>query len=80
MRRKLYTSHVHSCMLHASETWPMRKENKLTLLRAEMRMIKWMCGVKATDRLLCSELRDRLGIDDIITVVLQHRLRWHGRV
>ena len=28
----------------------------------------------------CSQLRERLGIDDIIIVVQQHRLRWHGRV
>ena len=38
---------VHSCMLH--KMWPMKKENELTLRWAEMRMIPWMCGVKATD-------------------------------
>jgi len=26
-------------------TWPVKKENNLTLQRAEMTMIKWMCGV-----------------------------------
>jgi len=31
MRVKLYTSCVHSCMLHGSETWPAKKENELTL-------------------------------------------------
>jgi len=45
----------------------VKKENELTLQRAEMRMIRWMCGVRITDRFACSELRDRLGIDDIIT-------------
>ena len=25
---------------------------------AEMRMIRWMCGVKLTDRFTCSELRE----------------------
>jgi len=30
-------------------------------------MIRWMC-VKVTDRFVCNELRERLGIDDIITV------------
>jgi len=65
MRVKLYSSCVHSCMLHGSETWPVKKKNELTLQRAEMRMIRWMCGVKITDRISSSELRDRLGIDDI---------------
>ena len=26
IRGKLYTSCVHSCMLHGSETWPVKKE------------------------------------------------------
>jgi len=30
-----------------------------------MRIIRWMCSVKVTDRFTCSELRERLGIDDI---------------
>ena len=34
-----------------------------------MRMIRWMCSIKVTDRFTCSELRERLGIDNIITVV-----------
>jgi len=64
-------------MLHDSETWPVKKENKLALQRAEMKIIKirWMCGIKITDRLTCSDVRNRLGIDDIITVVQRHRLR-----
>jgi len=35
MRGKLDKSCVHSCMLHGSETWPVKKENKLTLQQAE---------------------------------------------
>jgi len=29
---------------------------------------------------MCSELRDRLEIDDIITVAQRHRLRWCGHL
>jgi len=52
-------------MLHGSETWPVRKENVLALQRAEMRMVRWMCGTKLKDRFPSKELRVRLGIDDI---------------
>jgi len=38
----------------------------MALKWAEMRMIRWTCCVKVTDRLLCSELRDRLGTDDVV--------------
>jgi len=41
--------HNTPCMLHGSETWPMKKENELTLKQAEMRVIRWMCGIKIKD-------------------------------
>jgi len=48
-------------MLHGSEIWPVRKENVVALQRAEMRMVRWMCGIKLKDRLPSKELRERLG-------------------
>jgi len=51
-------------MLHGSETWPVKKANELTLS-----WLKWMCDVKITGRFSSSELRERLGLDDIITVL-----------
>jgi len=59
-------------MLHGNETWPVRKENAVALQRAEMRMVRWMCGVKLKDRLPSKELRERLGIDDIALVLQQN--------
>jgi len=53
-----------------------RKENVVALQRAEMRMVRWMCGVKLKDRLPSKELRERLGVDDIALVLQQNRLRW----
>jgi len=44
--------------LHGSETWPVRKENEVALQRAEMRMIRWMCGVKLQDRIPSKGLRE----------------------
>ena len=60
-------------MLHGSETWPIRKENVVALQRAEMRMGRWMCGVKLKDRFPSKELKKRLGIDDITLVLLHKR-------
>ena len=77
---RLYSSCVRSRMLHGSETWPVRKENVVALQRAEMRMVRWMCGVKLKYRLPSKELRERLGVDDIALVLQQNRLRWYGHV
>ena len=41
---------VRSSMLHGSETWPVRIENKASLQRAEMRMVRWMYGIKLKNR------------------------------
>jgi len=65
-------------MLHRSETWLVRKENELALQRAEMRKVRWMCNVKVKDRVPSKELRERLGIDDIILILQQNRLKWYG--
>ena len=67
-------------MLHGSETWPVRKEDEVALQRAEMRMVGWMCNVKVKDRVPSKELRERLGIDNIILILQQNRLRWYGHV
>ena len=67
-------------MLHGSETWPVKKKNEVALQRAEMRMVRWMCGVKLPDKVPSKGLRDRLGLDDIISVLQQNRLRWYGHV
>jgi len=71
---------VRSSMLHRSETWPVRKENEVALQQTEMRMVRWMCNVKVKYRVPSKELRERLGIDDIILILQQNRVRWYGHV
>jgi len=39
-----------------------------------------MCGFKLQDRVLSKELRDRLGLDDIIFVLQQNRLQRYGHM
>ena len=65
-------------MLHVSETWPVRKENEVALHRAEMRMVRWMCGVNLQLRVPSKELRGRLDLDDMISVLQRNRLRCMG--
>jgi len=40
-------------MPHVSETWPMKRENKIALQRVEMRMIRLTCGVRLKVKLSC---------------------------
>ena len=67
-------------LLHGSETWPIRNENEVALQWAEIRMARFMCGIKLQDRVPSKGLRERLGLGDVISVLQQNRLRWHGHV
>jgi len=74
VRGRLYSSCVRSSMLHGSETWPVRKENEVALQRAEMRTVRWMCGVELQDRVPSKGLNKILGLGDIISVLQHNRL------
>jgi len=43
-------------------------------------MVRWLCGIKLKDRVPSKELRERLGLDDIILVLQENRLRWYGHM
>jgi len=51
-------------MLHRNKS--LKTENDLALRQTEMRMIRFMSGVKLIDKLSCVELRQWLGIEDIV--------------
>ena len=59
---------MQNSMLHGSETWPVRKENEMALQRA---VVRWMCGIKLKDRVSNKELREKLGIVDIMSLLQQ---------
>ena len=71
VRGRLYSSCVQSSMLHGSEIWPVRKENEVALQRAEMRILRWMCGVKLQDRVPSKELRGRLELEDSLSTTAE---------
>ena len=43
-------------------------------------MVRWMCGVTLRDRKSSEELRKRLGIVSVSSLVSHGRLRWFGHV
>ena len=61
-------------MTLGSETRLLLVNVGLKIERAEMQMIKWMCGVSSV------ELRRLVGVEPITTVIRSGRLRWYGHV
>ena len=56
-------------MLHGSETWVANTEQVARLSRAEMRMVRYICGVSLREKKTNAELRNSLGIKDIDEVM-----------
>jgi len=52
----------------------------MALQPAEMRMVRWMCGIKLQDRVPSKGFRERLELDDMISILQQNRLQWYGHV
>ena len=67
-------------MIDRSETRPLLTDVWLKFERAEMQMIRWMCGVSMKDRMTSEERRKMVGVEPIKTVIRSGRLRWYGHV
>ena len=69
-------------MLHANETWPLTKPNLQRLQQYDRAMIRWICTVKRQDIVTIgsNELLAQLGIEDLVIILKERRLRWYGQV
>ena len=60
--RWVYASCVRSSMIYGSETRPLLVDVGLKFERAEMHIIRWMCGISLKDRRTNEELRRLVGV------------------
>ena len=64
-------------MNYGSETRPLLVDVGLKFERAEMQMIRWMCGISLKNRRTNEKLRRLVGVDLITTVIRSGRLKWY---
>ena len=72
----VYSSCVWSAMLHASETWPLKKPNLQGLQWNDRAMIWQICNVRPQDIITTrsNELLVQLGIEDLDLILKERRL------
>ena len=78
LKGKVYGACVRSLMIYGSETWAVNAEQEAKLERAEMRMVRWMCGVSLREKKTNAELRELgeyMGIEKISDAMRRSRLR-----
>ena len=67
-------------MIYGRETRPLLVYVGLEFERAEMQMIRWMCGISLKDRRTNEELRRLVGVEPITTFIRSGTPRWYGHV
>ena len=80
MKGRVNASCVRSSMPYGSETRPLLADVGLQFERAEMQIIRWMCGVSLKDRRTSEELRKLVAVQPIATLIRSGRLRWYSHV
>ena len=71
---------VRSSMPYGSEIRPLLVDVGLKFQRADMQMIRLMCGISLKDRRTNEELRRMVGVEPITHFIRSGRLRWYGHV
>ena len=67
-------------MLYGSEVWPLKESDISRSYRADKKMVRRMCNVILRDKKSSAELRNRLGVFNIVDTLHQTRLKCFGQV
>ena len=71
---------VRPALIYGAETWAAKKAHEKKLDVAEMRMLRWMCGVTKLDMIPNTRIREMTKVGEISGKVQEKRLKWFGHV
>ena len=66
--------------MYGNEPWTLRKAEQNLLERTEMRILRWMVGIKRIEKIRNEEIRARAGVANIGENIREARLRWLDHV
>ena len=55
-----------SVLMYGNEIWTLRKDEVYLLERTEVRMLRWMTGIKRIKKIWAQEISARAGVTNII--------------
>lgn len=65
LKSKVYKAVVRPALLYALESWATKKKDEQALHAAEMKMLRWSCGVTLKDRKRNEDIRQRMQVTPI---------------
>lgn len=80
LKGKVYRTIIRPAIMYGSEHWALTDymENRLSV--AEMKMARWIVGVRLRDKVRNENVRGKLGIASIVEKIREKRLRWYGHI
>jgi len=69
VRGRLCSSSVRGSLLHGSGDWPVGQKNGVALWRAWVEVVRWMCSIGLEGGVPGARLKERPGLDDMVTVL-----------
>ena len=80
LKGKFYRVVVRPALLYGAECWPVKNSHTQRMKVAEMRMLRWMCGLTRGDRVRNETIREKVGVTSVECKMREARLRWFGHV
>ena len=80
MKGKVHKAVVRPAMTYGLEAAPLKKTEGRKLDVAEMKMLRWMCGVTRMDRVKNEHVRGSVKVSEASRKVQEARLRWYGHL
>ena len=77
IKGKVYRTVVRPTLMYGAETWVLKKAQERKLEVAEMRMLRWMCGVTKLDKIINERIRGTTKVGEITKKVHERRLKWY---
>ena len=65
-------------MMYAAQKWPVRKARDRKLDVAEMKILRWMCGVTKMDKARNNIIRGTMKVVAISKKVQERRFQWYA--
>ena len=80
LKGKFHRTVIRPAMLYGTETSSMKKTEEKRMDVAEMRMLRWMCGLTREDRIRNEYIRGSTKVVEISKKIQEGRLRWYGHL
>ena len=80
IKGKVYRTVARTALMYGAETWALKKAQGKKVEVAELRMLRWMCGVTKLDKIRNERIRGTTKVGEITKKVQETTLKWYGHV